>query len=88
MSGLLSRFSWDNPQWNYQVMACLVIIWLAVLFCALSSINSQNWSSRQRIFWIVVVCALPVVGLLLYIPFSVRLENYPHLKMLRKEMRH
>lgn len=83
----LSRFSFDSPKFGTQVMACIAIIWLAVLFCALTSINSQPWTRRQRIFWIVIVTAIPFVGVLMYLPFSFRIENYPHLKLLRREVR-
>jgi hypothetical protein len=87
MSEILSRFSLDAPKFGLQVAACMALIWLAVLFCALSSINSQSWTKRQRIFWIIIVCGIPFLGVLLYLPLSFRIENYPHLKLLKREVR-
>lgn len=87
MSDILGRFNLAEPQFSLQILACMVIVWMAVLVCALSSINSRNWTQRQRIFWLVIVCGIPFLGVLFYLPFSIRLENYPHLNMLKKEMR-
>ena len=48
-----------------------VIIWLVVLGCAISSIYSQpKLSPRARRLWVLAVLALPLIGLLAYIPFS------------------
>lgn len=47
------------------------IIWLVVAACAGSSLYSQTHlaiSVRRR--WLVLILALPLLGLLLYIPFS------------------
>jgi threonine/homoserine/homoserine lactone efflux protein len=87
MSEYLSRFNLDDPKFNYMIVAAMILIWLAILVCALSSINSQSWTRRQRIFWISIVTGLPFLGILAYLPFSIRMENYPHLKLLKKELR-
>lgn len=87
MGDILGRFNLDEPKFNLQILACMGIIWLAILLCSLASINSQNWTRRQRIFWIVIVTGIPFLGVLMYLPFSFRIENYPHLKLLKKEVR-
>ncbi|HON06501.1 MAG TPA: PLDc N-terminal domain-containing protein [Verrucomicrobiota bacterium] len=84
MSGILNRFSVDAIKMDEQVIACMVIIWFFVLLCTLSSINKQPFTSKQRLFWMIVVTALPLVGVLLYLPFSFRIEMYPSLALLRK----
>jgi hypothetical protein len=85
MSEILSRFSLDSAKMNYQVAACMFILWIVVLICTLSSIKNQGWSRPKRILWLLVVCCLPGVGTLIYLPFSIRWENYPHLKFLRQD---
>lgn len=82
-----TQFSLDSAVVNYQVLACMAIIWLAVVACTISSISKQGWTQRQRIFWLIVVTGIPLVGILLYLPFSFRIENYPHLKVLREKNR-
>lgn len=70
MTELLNRFSFEAAKFNYQVAICLGVIWLAVVGCALFSIQSQPFSPRQRWFWILTILCLPGIGLLCYLPFS------------------
>lgn len=71
MKDLLSRFSFDTLKLNGQTWACAIVLWMVVLGCTLSSINSQPFNRQQRIFWIVVVLCFPLVGLFCYLPFCV-----------------
>jgi hypothetical protein len=87
MGDILGRFNLDEPKFNPQIMACMILVWLAILACSLASINGQSWTRRQRIFWIAIVTGIPFLGVLMYLPFSFRIENYPHLKLLKKETR-
>lgn len=66
----LNRFSLEAVKFNDQMFICLVAIWLVVIGTAISSIYSQPFSKKQRLFWIFVVICLPVVGVLVYLPFS------------------
>lgn len=70
MRETLNRFSLDAVKFNDQMLVCLVAIWLVVIGTAISSIHSQPFSKKQRLFWTLVVICLPVVGLLIYLPFS------------------
>jgi len=79
MRELLTRFSLDAIKFNGQVLACLLIIWAVVLACSISSILGQNFDRRRRLFWIVFVIAVPVAGLLAYLPFSFKREELPYL---------
>lgn len=66
----LNKFSLDAVKFNDQMFICLVAIWLVVIGTAISSIYSQPFSKKQRLFWSLLVICLPVVGLLIYLPFS------------------
>lgn len=79
MSELLSRFSFQQAKLSPQIAGCLLVIWLIVLTCAVSSIFAQPFTRSQRNFWLFVVVVFPVVGLLAYVPFSFRREDLPQL---------
>jgi hypothetical protein len=70
MLDLLNRFSFSAAKFDSATMAILVIVWLLVLTCAVSSIRSQSFNRRQLWFWILIIVCLPGVGLLCYLPFS------------------
>ncbi|MEQ1859107.1 MAG: hypothetical protein ABMA13_04160 [Chthoniobacteraceae bacterium] len=75
---LLYRFDFQTAYWDLRVAACLALIWLVILACAISSIRSQGMGAVQQRMWMVFVAAVPVVGLLAYLPFSVRRDEMPH----------
>ena len=85
MSEILNRFSLEAAKFNAQVVICLLIIWAAVVACAIVSIHSQNFSERRRWMWIGIVVGIPLFGLLVYLPFSVRLEDLPHLFLMARQ---
>ena len=87
MSELLNRFSLSSAKWNDQVAISVLILWLAIVACAISSILAQPFSTVQRRFWILVVIALPIVGVLAYLPFSFRREDLPHAFMMKQKDR-
>jgi hypothetical protein len=66
----LNRFSLDAVKFNDQMFICLVAIWLVVIGTTISSIYSQPFSKKQRLFWVLLVICLPIIGLLIYLPFS------------------
>ncbi len=59
--------------------ACVIIIWLLVTACAVSSIYKQFSNPKQRFSWVLLVVCLPIFGLLWYLPFSFKKEDYPFL---------
>ncbi len=79
MREIISRFSWDAIKFDDQVLAAMIIVWGAVLLCAVSSIRNQPFTKLQRTFWLSLVIGLPMIGLLFYLPFSFRATNYPEL---------
>lgn len=85
MSELLYKFSVDAVKLNKQVLILAITIWLVVLGCAVTSIITQPFSKKQRTFWMVVVFGIPFLGLLSYLPFSIRREHYPGLFNIKKK---
>lgn len=85
MSDVLYRFSFNAVKLDGQLGACVLTIWLLVLGCTVSSILNQPFSKKQRTFWLLVVICVPLIGLLWYLPFSIRKENYPGLFNTRKK---
>jgi len=85
MSDLLQRFSFSAAKFDKGTVACLVVIWLLVLGCAMLSIYSQSFTRRQRWFWILTIVCFPGVGLLCYLPVSLA-KNRPE-KLYRGERR-
>ena len=91
MNNLLNRFSLESVKWNDQIMLCLIAIWLVVLGCAISSVMGQPFNKQRRTFWMILIIALPVVGLLAYLPFSFKREDLPQIFQTRsskKDRRH
>ena len=88
MSEILSRFSLDAAKFNVQILLCLLAIWAALSICAIFSINSQSFSNPRRWLWISIVVFIPLLGLLAYLPFSVRREDLPHLWQMRMQKDH
>lgn len=84
MREILSRFSWDAIKFNDQVLACMLVVWAAVLICSVSSIRSQGFGKGQKAFWMAVIICLPLLGLLLYLPFSFKAVNYPEFFFWRR----
>ena len=83
MSELLTRFSLEAAKFNGQVFLCLLMIWAAMVYCAVISINSQAFSERQRRTWLAVVIGIPLLGMLAYLPFSLRREDLPQIFLLK-----
>jgi hypothetical protein len=84
MKDLLNRFSWDSIKFNNEILVCLIVIWIAVLWCTISSISGQAFNRRQRLFWIGFIIGVPLIGVLAYLPFSFRAEDYPNVFFWRK----
>lgn len=84
MSDFLSRFDFNSVKLNGELIACLVLIWMLVVACGISSIVSLPFDRKQRSFWICVVVGLPVIGMLAYLPFAFRSEDLPHFLHIKK----
>lgn len=90
MSGiykLLYRFDFENAQWSARVGVGVLLIWLLIIACTISSIRSQGLSAGQQRLWIAIVVFLPIIGLLAYLPFSVKKDDMPHYFRFRSKDR-
>ena len=84
MRDFIDRFTLDAIKFDYQVLAGMVIIWMLVVVCSIHSLLNQRIKPSTRNLWIAVILGLPVIGVLFYLPFSFRLENYPDLFIWKK----
>lgn len=81
MSGLLQSI---GLQPGSLVMICTLFLWLVVVACAISSVVAQPIKPKQRTFWIALILGLPLLGLLAYLPFSIRKDQHPLLFQAKK----
>jgi hypothetical protein len=77
MSEFLSRFTFQIDKLTGQVWIIAVVLWAAIVACAISSILNQPFSPRQRAVWLILVTLIPIFGLLAYLPFSIRRDDLP-----------
>jgi len=54
-----------------------LVLWVAIVACAISSIMHQPFTSKQRTVWLILVTCFPIFGLLAYLPFSIRRDDLP-----------
>jgi hypothetical protein len=85
MQELLSRFSYQSSKLTWEIWLIVFILWCVVVACTISSIRAQAISEERRVFWTIMVSAIPVFGLMAYLPFSVRREELPAPFQLRSE---
>jgi len=83
MSEILNRFSLEAAKFNSQIFLSLLLVWIAMVVCAVLSINSQGFSERQRRLWMWIIIGVPLLGLLAYLPFSVRREDLPQIFLMK-----
>lgn len=81
---LASRFSLSAAKADTLTWCVLALVWLLVVCCAITSIFKEYQSPKQRIFWLAMIVGLPVAGLLCYLPFSFKREDYPMLFAIKK----
>jgi MFS-type transporter involved in bile tolerance (Atg22 family) len=81
MSHILNHFSLQAAKWNSWTVVSLFLIWAGVVGCVISSIVTQPFDRKQRIFWIAIVVLIPFLGVLSYLPFAFRKEDLPRIFM-------
>lgn len=83
MSDVLTRFfALEALNVIPEVYVALAGIWLWILIVNFFSIASQEIPSWAKLFWLLVVTALPVVGVFLYCLYCLSRADYSYLHQL------
>lgn len=87
MSTLLSRFTFDPLKIDAKILAIVFVIWLVVLACGVGSVISHGpgFNRKQRLFWILLMVGVPVFGLLIYLPFSLKREGFTLMRQSKSD---
>ncbi len=85
MSSILARFSFDPSKIDAKIIAILVFIWVVVLACGIGSVVSRgsDFNRKQRLGWILLLVGVPVLGLLIYLPFSLKREGFTMMRQTK-----
>lgn len=83
MREIFSRFTFQESKLTTLIWLFAAILWLMVVSCAVASICAQPFSKRQRYAWITIVVCVPILGLLAYLPFSIRRDELPTAFLMR-----
>jgi hypothetical protein len=79
MDKFLNKIDLQAIKWDWQILTALILAWLVVLVCSISSVLNQPFDKARRTFWIFIITAIPVFGLLAYLPFSFKAEDLPQI---------
>lgn len=77
MFALSIRFSIESYKFDGQILACVILIWITVVACTISSIFNRTKHPTTRALWIALVLLLPLLGVLIYLPFAFEKESIP-----------
>ncbi len=80
---ILNKFDFSNPNYDREIIFLILAVWMMVIGCAIWSILTQKTSKKWKIVWICVVTCVPFLGLLAYLPFSLKGELYPFIGFWR-----
>ena len=84
MSEILDRFSLDAIKFDMPVLVGMIMAWLIVVACAVHSIWLHSKHKQSAMMWTAFVVLCPIIGVLVFLPFSFRLEHYPDLFIWKK----
>jgi hypothetical protein len=84
MSDILDRFSLDAIKFDLPILLGMIFAWLIVVAATVHSIWLHSKSRNSAIIWTLFVVLCPVIGVLVFLPFSFRLEHYPDLFIWKK----
>ena len=72
---------------NPMIYIGLAVVYLVMLGCSISSISKESYGRGTKIFYIALVLAIPIVGMLMYTlhciwkaDYSAVLRFKPHIK--------
>lgn len=84
MSEILDRFSLDAIKFDVPVLLGMIFAWLIVAGCAIHSIWMHSKNKSKAMLWTLFIIFCPIVGVLVFLPFSFRIEHYPDLFIWKK----
>ncbi len=84
MNEIIGRFSLNAIKFNGQVLGCMICVWIAVLVCAIGSLNKQAYTPARRRFWLAFMILVPGVGVLCYLPSCIHADSHPELFFWRR----
>lgn len=84
MSEILDRFSLDAIKFDLPILLGMIFAWLIVVGCAVQSVWIHSKSRGTAAMWTAFIVLCPIVGVLVFLPFSFRLEHYPDLFIWKK----
>ena len=82
---MLNRFSLSGDTFHWQVVAALIFLWMLVVLCTLHSISTQKTSETRKRFWMILVVVLPILGVLVYLPYAIDKERLASMAFFGKE---
>ncbi len=83
MREIFSRFTFQESKLTTLIWLFAAMLWLLVVSCAVASVCAQPFSKRQRYIWIALIVCVPILGLLAYLPFSIRRDELPTAFLMR-----
>lgn len=85
MNAILSRFSFDPSKIDGKIIAVLVVIWVVALACGIGSVLSHgsDFTRKQKTGWILLLVAVPLLGLLVYLPFSLKRDGFTMMRQTK-----
>jgi len=83
MRGVITRFfNFDALNVIPEVYTYAIIILVVLVFITWISIYSQQFGLAPKIFWLMTVTYIPIVGIAIYCVFCLLRADYPFLKRL------
>lgn len=81
MRGVITRFfTFDALNVIPEVYYALFIIWAFLIIISWFSIFSQKMNLPAKLLWLVIVTAIPVLGMAIYCVFCLYTADYAYLK--------
>jgi hypothetical protein len=77
MDTIRNKFSFDPQKVDDTIWLLMALVWLVVVGCAIGSVIAQKhrFTKQQKIKWILFILCVPVIGLLAYLPYSLKREG-------------
>ena len=75
---ILQKLDFSGPNLGKQALVLCIVLYCLVLACTFSSIYSQGFSNRKKLFWAGIVLLIPFGGILLYLGLCIYMKLRTH----------